>query len=361
MKNSKLHTIKQYKNFFFGKTVIVTGHTGFKGSWLSYVLWLFGAKVIGISSYELGHNSNYKVLNINSKLYKEFKIDIYNLDKLRSIFIKSKPDIIYHLAAQSLVSKSIKEPIETFKTNIIGTTNILESLRYIKKKCSAVIVTSDKCYYNREINKGYVESDILGGDDPYSSSKAATEIIFKSYYKSYFSEKKNISLATARAGNVIGGGDFSVNRIVPDVIRSISKKTPLNIRNPKSTRPWQHVLEPLRGYIDLSINLHKNNTNSGESFNFGPRKSENYSVIDVVNIIREIVQSLKIKINKKKPLFKESGLLKLNCKKSYKLLGWKPFINTKESISLTINWYLIFLKKKDIEDYTFKQISNYFE
>ena len=212
---------------------------------------------------------------------------------------------------------------------------------------------------NREINKGYVKVIFLEVMILTVQVKQHRNN-FKSYYKSYFL-KKNISLATARAGNVIGGGDFSVNRIVPDVIRSISKKTPLNIRNPKSTRPWQHVLEPLRGYIDLSINLHKNNTNSGESFNFGPRKSENYSVIDVVNIIREIVPSLKIKINKKKSLFKKSGLLKLNCKKSYKVLGWKPFINTKESISLTINWYLIFLKKKDIEDYTFKQISNYFE
>ncbi len=354
--------MKKYNKFFSDKTVIITGHTGFKGSWLCYLLWLFGAKVIGISSYDLGKNSNYKILKIKSKIHKEYKIDICNLKKLKSIFIKSKPDIILHLAAQSLVSKSVQKPIETLKTNIIGTTNILESLRYIKKKCSAVIVTSDKCYTNKEINKGYIETDTLGGDDPYSSSKAAAEIIFKSYFKTYFFSKKNISLATARAGNVIGGGDFSVNRIVPDAIRSISKNIPLDVRNPKSTRPWQHVFEPLRGYIDLSINLYKTNINSGESFNFGPRKSENYGVIDVVNVIRETVPSLKIKINKKKPLFKESGLLKLNCKKAQKLLGWSPLVNTKQSINLSIDWYLCFLnKKKDIESFTVKQISNYFE
>ncbi len=353
--------MEKYKHFFKNKTVIVTGHTGFKGSWLCLVLWLFGAKIIGISSYNLGSKSNYKILKIGSKINKEFKIDINNFKKLKQIFIKIKPDIVFHLAAQSLVSKSVINPLETFNTNILGTINLLESLRYLKKKCSAVIVTSDKCYLNRELTRGYNENDILGGIDPYSASKACAEINFKSYFYSYFKDNKLISLATARAGNVIGGGDFSHNRILPDIIRSLINKKVLKIRNPKSTRPWQHVLEPLRGYMDLSINLYHHLENSGESFNFGPNKKENFTVIEVVNFIKKIIPTLKIRIDKNNSFFKESGLLKLNCNKAKNSLGWYPYLNTKQSIDLTMDWYLAYISKNNINELTLKQIIRYFE
>ena len=352
--------MKKYKFFFFNKTVIVTGHTGFKGSWICLMLWMFGAKIIGISSYDLGKKSNYYFLKIKSKIIKEYKIDIKDFNKLKSIILKIKPDLVFHLAAQSLVSNSVKNPINTFNTNIIGTINILESLRYLKKKCSAVIITSDKCYKNKEIQRGYKEIDVLGGVDPYSASKASAEIVFNSYYNTYFKSNRLVSIGSARAGNVIGGGDFSLNRIIPDVIKSIKSNSILNIRSPKSTRPWQHVLEPLRGYIDLSIDLYKNCKNSGESFNFGPRNKENYSVIEIIKIIQSRIPHLRIKINKNST-FKESGLLKLNCKKAEKILGWKPYFNTKQSIDLTIDWYTDYINKKNVEDLTIKQINNYFE
>lgn len=353
--------MQKYKNFFKGKTVIVTGHTGFKGSWICLILWLFGAKIVGISSYDLGLKSNYKILRISSKIYREYKVNINNYKKLKSIFLYNKPDIIIHLAAQSLVSQSVIDPLKTFNTNIIGTSNILESIRYTKKKCSVVIVTSDKCYLNKEIERGYLENDTLGGLDPYSASKASAEIIFNSYYNTYFKENKLISLATARAGNVIGGGDFSLNRIIPDVINSITSNKYLKIRNPKSTRPWQHVLEPLRGYIDLSIDLYKSHKNSGENFNFGPRNKENFSVKEIVKIIQTRLPNLKIKIDKKKFNFKESGLLKLNCRKANKILGWYPYFNTKQSLNITMDWYINYLYKKNIEELTLNQINEYFK
>ena len=352
--------MKKYKNFFFNKTIIVTGHTGFKGSWICLILWIFGAKIIGISSYDLGKKSNYYFLKIKSKIFKEYKTDIKDFNKLKSIILKIKPDLVFHLAAQSLVSNSVKNPLNTFNTNIIGTINILESLRYLKKKCSAVIITSDKCYLNKEIQRGYVETDVLGGIDPYSASKASAEIVFNSYYNTYFKKNKYISIATARAGNVIGGGDFSKDRIIPDVIRSIITNSILKIRSPKSTRPWQHVLEPLRGYIDLSINLHQNFKNSGGNFNFGPRIRENFTVIEIIKMIKFRIPDLKVKIDKSFRI-KESGLLRLNCKKANHMLNWKPYLNTKQSINLTIDWYKDYINKKNIEELTLNQINNYFE
>ena len=352
--------MKTYKKYFQNKTIIVTGHTGFKGSWISFILWLFGAKIVGISSYDLGFKSNYNLLKIRNKIHKEFKVDINDFDKLKSIFIKTKPDFVFHLAAQSLVSNSVTNPLKTFNTNVIGTTNILESLRFLKKKCSAVIITSDKCYLNKEIQRGYVETDVLGGIDPYSASKASAEIVFNSYYNTYFKNNKYIYIATARAGNVIGGGDFSQDRIIPDVIKSIISNSTLKIRSPKSTRPWQHVLEPLRGYIDLSINLHQNFKNSGVNFNFGPRIRENFTVIEIIKMIKFRIPNLKVKIDKSFKI-KESGLLRLNCKKANQILNWKPYLNTKQSINLTIDWYLDYINKKNIEELTLNQINNYFE
>lgn len=354
--------MNKYLNFFKQKKVVITGHTGFKGAWLCLILNLFGAKVIGISLYEMGNNSIYKLLNIKLKISKDLRIDINDYTKVKAAISKIKPDLIFHLAAQPLVSLSVLNPLNTLKTNIIGTANILESLKYLKNKCSAIIITSDKCYRNFELKRGYKENDILGGSDPYSASKSAAENIFYSYFNTYFNNSSNIKIATARAGNVIGGGDFSNDRIIPDIFRSLFNNKKLIIRKPNSTRPWQHVLEPLRGYLDLSIDIHEGRVDSGNSFNFGPNSKENFSVIDIVKIIQKKIPKLKYKIDQNSSRFKESGLLKLNCQKAKKVLNWKPKLSTLQSINLTVDWYMSFINnKKNIKEITFNQINNYFE
>ena len=259
---------------FKNKKVIITGHTGFKGSWLTLWLKLLGAKIIGISLDVPTKPSHYDKLNLGKKII-NIKLDIRNLKKLEKIFKKYQPDYVFHLAAQSLVKKSYTDPIETFTTNTIGTMNVLESLKKINKKFAAVIITSDKSYKNLEIKRGYHEKDLLGGKDPYSASKGAAEIIIQSFVNSYFKKNKSKNIAVARAGNVIGGGDWSENRLIPDCIKSWSVNKKAMIRNPKSTRPWQHVLEAIRGYLTLAICLYKDHKLHGEPFNFGPKHSQN--------------------------------------------------------------------------------------
>ena len=242
-----------YKNYFRNKKIIVTGHTGFKGSWLTLCLNLLGAKVLGISKDYPTSPSHFKDLNIKKNIQNKI-FDITNLKKTKKIFKEFQPDYVFHLAAQAIVSKSFRDPISTFNTNTIGTLNVLESLREVKK-CKAVIITSDKSYKNLEIKRGYSENDIIGGNDPYSGSKGAAELIINSYIKSFFINKKRIKIAIARAGNVIGGGDWSTDRIIPDCVKSWYKNKKITIRSPKSTRPWQHVLDAIRGYLILAIKL----------------------------------------------------------------------------------------------------------
>ena len=256
------------KKFFKNKTVIVTGHTGFKGSWLTLILIHLGAKVIGISNNIPTKPSFFQSLKLNKKI-KDLRADIRDLTKVKKILKKYQPDYIFHLAAQSLVKRSFREPSNTFTTNIVGTLNILESLRSLKKKCVSVIITSDKSYKNFEIQRGYIEDDILGGEDPYSASKGSAELVIQSYCKSFFNKDKK-RIGVARAGNVIGGGDWSKDRLVPDCVKSWSKNKKAILRNPSSTRPWQHVLEAVFGYLTLSIKLKKNIKLHGEAFNFGP-------------------------------------------------------------------------------------------
>ena len=270
-----------FKKHFKGKTVIVTGHTGFKGSWLTLWLISLGANVIGISSGVPSNPSHFKILNLKRKIINK-NLDIRNLKKIKNVFRNYKPNYVFHLAAQSLVKESYVDPIYTFQTNSIGTLNVLESLKNLKNKCTAILITSDKSYKNLEIKRGYREDDVLGGTDPYSASKASAELIIQSYVKSYFEKNDKISIGIARAGNVIGGGDWSENRIVPDCIRSWSKNKKAKLRNPNSTRPWQHVLEAVGGYLCLAINLKFNKNLHGESLNFGPSLSKEYSVLDLV-------------------------------------------------------------------------------
>ena len=244
-----------YKTFF-KKKILITGNTGFKGCWLTLWFLRLGANVVGISNGVPSKPSLFEILKIKNKI-KYHKFDITDYKKLSKVIIKEKPDYIFHLAAQALVLRSYKKSLETLKTNIIGTANVLETLKYVKKKCVCVIITSDKCYENRELKRGYKETDLLGGKDIYSSSKASAELVVSSYFRTFLRFKNNIKIGVARAGNVIGGGDWAENRIIPDWFRCFSKKKILDIRYPNSTRPWQHVLEPLSGYLTLAMYLSK--------------------------------------------------------------------------------------------------------
>ena len=326
-----------YKNYFRNKKIIVTGHTGFKGSWLTLCLNLLGAKVLGISKDYPTSPSHFKDLNIKKNIQNKI-FDITNLKRTKKIFKEFQPDYVFHLAAQAIVNKSFKDPISTFNSNTIGTLNVLESLREVKK-CKAVIITSDKSYKNLEIKRGYNEDDILGGNDPYSASKGAAELIINSYLKSFFVNKKNIRIAIARAGNVIGGGDWSTDRIIPDCVKSWYKNKKITIRSPKSTRPWQHVLDAIRGYLILAIKLNDKKIH-GEAFNFGPDNKQNKNVLDLVKEIKKNWQGVEWKIKQDIKLKnKESNLLKLNSHKAKKILNWYPVLNFKNSIKFTANWY----------------------
>ncbi len=344
------------KDEYRNKKVIITGHTGFKGSWLSAWLILLGARVIGISDNFATNPSHFKSLKIKKKI-KHYSEDIRNLKVIKKIFMKHKPDYVFHLAAQPLVKTSYIDPIKTFETNMLGTLNILESLRFIKNKCTAVIITSDKVYKNFEIKKGYKETDKLGGNDPYSASKASAELILQSYIKSYFFKKKNILIGIARAGNVIGGGDWSENRLIPDCVKSWSKNKIVSLRNPQSTRPWQHVLESLWGYLLLSLKLEKNKKLHGEAFNFGPDNKSSHDVYSVVKLMGHFWKNVRMtKIKKKKVYFHESSLLKLNSNKAKKFLKWRTILTFKETIKLVADWYKNFYDKKDSSFITFYQI-----
>ena len=347
-----------FLNSFKSKKIIITGHTGFKGSWLSFILFLFGAKVYGISDRKLEGKSLFKILKLEKKILSIF-IDINNHSALKKKFIEIKPDFIFHLAAESIVSRAYYDPLNTFKTNIIGTANILDILKDFKHICVCVFITSDKCYENKEINRSYKENDHLGGADPYSASKAGAEIIISSMYRSFLKNKKNIKIGICRAGNVIGGGDWSPNRLIPDVIRSIENQKILQVRNPNSTRPWQHVLDPLSGYLKLGYLLYFKNFSNGEAFNFGPKPNSKYHVKRVLEEISEI-QSFKYKINSDSKI-KEAKLLSLNSYKANKKLDWKCKYGTKKSIQKTINWYLYLIKLPNkIENYTEEQIKDFF-
>ena len=332
-----------YKKYFRNKKVIITGHTGFKGSWLTLCLNLLGANILGISNRYPTFPNHFKDLNINNKI-KHKIFDITNLKKLKKTFKEYQPDYVFHLAAQAIVSKSFQDPISTFKSNTLGTLNVLESLRNVKK-CKAVIITSDKSYKNLEIKRGYFENDMLGGNDPYSGSKGAAELIINSYIKSYFKDKKKVSIAIARAGNVIGGGDWSLDRIIPDCVKSWYQQKKIIIRNPKSTRPWQHVLDVIRGYLILAIKL-KDSRIHGEAFNFGPKNDQNKNVLELVKEIKKNWKNVrwKVKINLKLKN-KESKLLKLNSNKAKKYLNWSTALNFKESVKFTTNWYIDYKKK----------------
>lgn len=328
-----------FNEVFEDKKVLVTGHTGFKGSWLTLWLLELGARVVGVSDDVPTIPSHYATAGLGS-LVQEYWLDIRNASELARVFEKERPDFVFHLAAQALVSLSYEDPLKTYSTNAIGSANVLEAIRRASCNCTVVMITSDKCYENVETYYGYREDDPLGGRDPYSASKAAAEIIASSYIRSFFTDSDHaVHAARARAGNVVGGGDWAKDRLIPDIIRAWQAQQPVIIRRPASTRPWQHVLEPLSGYLWLAANLATNDRLHGEAFNFGPDGGEIYPVADVCRLLETHLPGLAIHIDETSGSFEEAGLLKLCCDKAKSYLDWNPVMTFEETMALTAEWY----------------------
>lgn len=352
-----------FNSFYKEKKVLLTGHTGFKGSWLTSWLLKLGAEVVGVSKDVPTNPSMFGDLNLVSMIT-HYVCDIRELGHLSEIVLKEKPDIIFHLAAQPIVSVSYSDPIETITSNVVGTMNLMETLRSIDWHCAVVLITSDKSYDNVEWVWGYKETDAVGGKDVYSGSKGAAELIIKSYYHSFFSGKNQfVNLAVGRAGNVIGGGDWAKDRIIVDTVKSWANNHPVEIRCPGATRPWQHVLEPLSGYLVLGAKLYGKNKIVGEAFNFGPRAEQNRSVIDLLNSMSNFwepsLPESNYIITDNIP-FKEAGLLKLNCDKALFYLDWDATLNYDETVKFTGEWYSNYYSKStDMLNFTYQQIQDY--
>ena len=335
--------LKMKKEFWQNKKVLITGHTGFKGSWLSLWLKNLGSTICGIG---LGPNENslFNQLSLSEKIDFHNIYDINELNNLKKTVKSFNPDIVFHLAAQPLVRESYREPVKTWETNVLGSINLLESLKIIDKKCAVVIITTDKVYKNNEWDFGYRENDELGGNDPYSASKAALEIAISSWRKSFCGSKiyqnPYLGIASARAGNVIGGGDWSNERIIPDTIKALKSGHSVLIRNPDSKRPWQHVLEPISGYLDLAelIFLKDDNFIFCDSFNFGPKIESNKTVKDLIDESFKHWGGEWYK-DTNNDNFHESKMLHLQIEKAYSLLGWQPKWNFNKTVEKTINWY----------------------
>ena len=349
----------KFKNFFKGKNILITGHTGFKGSWLSLILHNFGANVYGYSLPMENKKNHFELLNLK-KLINHNGGDVRDYSSLKNVFEKCKPDLIFHLAAQALVKKSYLNPSDTFSTNFLGSLNILELSRTSKNLKSLIYVTSDKCYENKEWIWGYRENDQLGGHDPYSASKSCAEIMFSSYMKSFFNIKGKTGVASVRAGNVIGGGDWSEDRIVPDCINSIIENKTIILRNPNAVRPWQHVLEPLNGYMILSYHLYKTPSKFSGNWNFGPKESETLSVLDLSKFFISYFKSGKIKVEKSSLNAYETQLLKLNCDKANLLLSWRPKWDIPKTLEMTAEWYKRILEGENAKLVTIEQVEKFF-
>ena len=348
--------VKMVFNIYSGKKVFLTGHTGFKGGWLALWLKSLGAEVSGYSLEPNTTPSIFEELKIDAQIKSVFG-NILDKEKLNQAMSEFEPDIVFHLAAQPLVRLSYSEPVMTYETNVIGTLNVLEAARQCESVKAFVNVTTDKCYENKEIDRGYCEEEPMGGYDMYSSSKGCVEIMSSSYRRSFL--KNAYAMATARAGNVIGGGDWALDRLVPDCIRYINQNQPIKIRNPIAVRPWQHVLEPLSGYLLLGKSLLEQGQKFAEGFNFGPYDE---SVLTVAKVAKQVVENYEkgeVVVHKRDNLH-EANLLMLNIEKAQKVLGWKPVFTAQEAIKITVDWYKEFYNgNPNMLEFTFAQIQSY--
>lgn len=350
-----------FNNIYKGKRVFLTGHTGFKGSWLALWLTKLGAEVCGYSLAPNTAPSMFEELGIENKISKSVIGNILDEAELEKAMFEFQPDIVFHLAAQPLVRLSYSEPILTYQTNVIGTLNVLDTAYCCPSVKAFVNITTDKCYENKEINRGYREDEPMGGYDMYSSSKGCVEIMSSSFRRSFLQDENTMAMATARAGNVIGGGDWALDRLVPDCIKSINKGIPIEIRNPIAVRPWQHVLEPLSGYLLLGQKLLEEGKKYADGFNFGPNEESVLKVADVSQKICEFYQKGEVVIHKRDDLH-EANLLMLNIEKAEKVLGWTPTYTANKAIEETVRWYKNFYNKDvDMYHFTLEQIENYEE
>jgi CDP-glucose 4,6-dehydratase len=348
-----------FNNTFKNKRVLVTGDTGFKGSWLCIWLKELGAEVYGYALPPGTPRDNFVSTGLADKI-NHLDGDIRDLNKISGYVQQVNPEIVFHLAAQPLVIESYKNPHYNFETNLMGTVNIFEAVRTCSSVKVALNITTDKCYQNNEWPWGYREIDPMGGDDPYSASKGCSELITNSYIKSFFSKENTTNTASARAGNVIGGGDWADNRIIPDIIRAYETKTKAIIRHPGAVRPWQFVLEPLYGYLKLAENLYHNGKKFSGGWNFGPAAYENYTVGNVADEVKKVIPSIKIDFSAQVEKLHEAGLLKLDITKAVNYLGWKPKLNFEETIEFTIKGYLEELNEsKNVYSSRVKQIESF--
>lgn len=349
---------KELKKFWKNKKVFITGHTGFKGSWMSILLNMLGANIYGYS-LKPNKKSLFNEANCKKFLKKNFYGNINDFINLKNKLIKTKPQILFHLAAQPLVSQSFDDPLETLQTNIIGTANVLNAIRNVPSIKSVVIITTDKVYKVKNSNKSYHEMDELGGKDPYSISKVSAELITNSFIESFFIDKNiGSKISTARSGNVIGGGDYAKNRLLPDIINSLNAQKKIIIRNPQNVRPWQHVIEPTIGYLKLAkLQFTRKKIHKRQNWNFGPNKSSFVKVIDILKLIKKDFK-IKIEIKKNKDFF-ETNILKLDNTKAKKFLGWQPIWNLQKSLDSVMEWNYKIKKKKDAKKITEDQINDY--
>lgn len=341
-KQGKMETLVDITSAYTGKRVFLTGHTGFKGSWMLKWLELLGSEVKGYALEPTKEGDLFNVIS-GSKICHSVIADIRNSEKLKNEILTFEPDFIFHLAAQPLVRLSYESPLETFDVNVNGTANVLDAVRYLKKPCVVICITTDKVYENKEWPYPYRETDRLGGHDPYSASKAAAEVIINSYQKSFFNSNKfnehQKSISSARAGNVIGGGDWSTDRLFPDIIRAFNNKVDIVLRYPHAVRPWQHVLEPLFGYLILGVKMGQDPITYNGSWNFGPQIEDTLTVEEVVKLAISNYGSGNYIIENGINKTHEANLLRLDISKTVQKLGWKPKWNTKKAVNETLEWY----------------------
>jgi len=337
------NNIDIFGGFYCGKRVLITGHTGFKGSWLAIWLHELGAELIGVALDPMTEKDNYVLSAISSQLSADLRADIRDGKAMKHIFLEYRPEIVFHLAAQPLVRLSYDEPVDTWQTNVMGTINVMEAFRQCPSAKVAVMITTDKCYENREQNHAYTEDEPMGGYDPYSSSKGACEIAISSWRRSFMNPteyaKHGKSIASVRAGNVIGGGDWAKDRIIPDCIRAIEAGQPIAIRNRHAVRPWQHVLEPLSGYMLLAQKMWNNPTEYCEGWNFGPKMDAVVPVWDVATMLTKAYGKGELLDQTDPNAPHEANLLMLDIAKAQTRLDWQPRLTTAEAIALTADWY----------------------